>query len=158
MEAGTQELNRRLFDQQAGREILIDQVDLSGLKQQPFLSWYEQEYEPYEPDPDLIGELLAIDSEGIEIRIVLGTWCGDSQREVPRFMKIMEEMVFPGERISMIAVNRLKKADVVDIDSLQIEKVPTFIVYRQGKELGRIIEYPQELLEADLLKILSKED
>jgi thiol-disulfide isomerase/thioredoxin len=158
MKAGTQELNKRLFDPQAGREILIDQVDVSGLKQQPFLSWYEHEYQSYAPNPDLIEELLVIDVEGIEIQIVLGTWCGDSQREVPRFLKILEEIVFPGERISMIAVNRLKKADAVDIDALEIQKVPTFIVYRQGEELGRIIEYPQDLLEADLLKILSKED
>ena len=38
---------------------------------------------------------------------------------------------------------------------MSIINVPTFIFYKDGEELGRIVEYPIQDLESDMLKILS---
>ena len=88
--------------------------------------------------------------------MVLGTWCSDSRREVPRFMKIIESLDYKIDRIRFIGVNSYKEAPVHNFDSLNIERVPTFIFYNNKIELGRIIEYPESSLERDMLGILSK--
>jgi thiol-disulfide isomerase/thioredoxin len=85
----------------------------------------------------------------------MGTWCGDSKRETPRFFKIMEQADFDFDKnFKLIALNRLKRTP----DNLQADyniiRIPTFIFYRQGKELGRYVEYPRESMEKDILKIL----
>jgi hypothetical protein len=54
----------------------------------------------------------------------------------------------------MIAVDSKKQASGLDITAYDIERVPTFIIYKEGKEIGRIIETPVQSLEADLQKIL----
>jgi thiol:disulfide interchange protein len=47
----------------------------------------------------------------------------------------------------------------VERKSLNIINVPTIIVYDDnGDELNRYVEFAQESLEEDLLKILSRED
>ena len=57
----------------------------------------------------------------------------------------------------MIAVDRNKEDLNGEVDSLAIELVPTFIFYREGKEIGRIEESPRETLEKDFNKIVWKE-
>ena len=37
-----------------------------------------------------------------------------------------------------------------------IEKAPTFIVYINGQERGRIIETPQKSVEEDLIDIINR--
>jgi len=41
------------------------------------------------------------------------------------------------------------------VKSFQLVRVPTIIVYQNGVEKGRIIEYPMHSIEADLLKIMT---
>jgi hypothetical protein len=58
--------------------------------------------------------------------------------------------------IDIIAVDRKKQASDVDMTPYSIEKVPTFIFYKNGKEVGRIIETPHTTLENDMQLILKK--
>jgi len=90
----------------------------------------------------------------IKIVCIQGTWCSDSRREVPRFFKILYELNYDLENLTMICVDRKKQADNIDVDQFVIEKVPTFIFYKDDSELGRIIETPKNTLEIDLLEIL----
>ena len=89
----------------------------------------------------------------------MGTWCEDSHREVPRLFKILEAANYPENRVTMIAVNRKKEAPSGEEGPFNIQKVPTIIVQKYGKEIGRIIESPQSgYLEKDLVEILKKDD
>ena len=56
----------------------------------------------------------------------------------------------------LIAVNEDKKTEEDEIDTLNIKLVPSFIFYRDGSELGRIVESPEKSLEVDVLGILIK--
>jgi thiol-disulfide isomerase/thioredoxin len=87
---------------------------------------------------------------------VLGTWCPDSRREVPRFMRILDSLEYPKEQLKIICVDRKKQALNNETDSLNIVYVPTIIFYtKEGVEVGRIIEHPKgETLEEDLEAIL----
>jgi thiol-disulfide isomerase/thioredoxin len=93
--------------------------------------------------------------KGIKITIVMATWCGDSKEWIPRFYKIMDELNFNYKKLTLICVDRAKKAPGTNVDNLKVELVPTFIFYRKKNEIGRIIEVPNDLLEKNILKILT---
>lgn len=151
-----QELNRKIFDARAGQEILIDEINRQGLKQEPFISWFVSGYEEYHPSQDVMNELLSIDPSEIKIILVLGTWCGDSKREVPHFFKILDEIAFPEENLKMIAVDRQKESEVFSMEELGITHVPTFIIINNGFEIGRIVEVPEVSMENHLLKLFKQ--
>ncbi|MCU0474188.1 MAG: hypothetical protein MUC93_12635 [Bacteroidales bacterium] len=46
---------------------------------------------------------------------------------------------------------------VNEYDQLEIQRVPTFIIYENNIEAGRIIENPLTSLEQDIVNILTKE-
>ena len=94
--------------------------------------------------------------KGIKIKGFLGTWCGDSRREIPRFFKILDQAGFKFNNLELIAVNRNKKTPDNLQEGFNIIRVPTFIFYKQGKEIGRYVEYAKESLEKDMLQIISE--
>ncbi len=116
---------------------------------------YDVEYPLYEPESAIITKLNLLITEK-NATIVLGTWCGDSKLQVPRFLKLMDVLQVNEDDITFICVDGAKKAENGLIDNLSITNVPTFIVYQKNKELGRIIESPETSLENDLLLILEK--
>ena len=67
-----------------------------------------------------------------------------------------EDLNYPKEKLTLIGVSREKKGLSNEAEGLDIEFVPTFIFYKDGKEIGRIVETPAESLEKDLLKIVQK--
>lgn len=151
----TQDINKITIDPKDGKEILIGNCDRHGLEEGEFGELFRQYYDIYEPDKAVLTELKARQA-GIEILVVLGTWCSDSQEQVPKFFKILDKIRFDKKSVQLICVDRSKKAGEVDLVNYNIEKVPTFIVYRKGREIGRIIETPYVTLEKDLLMFFSE--
>ncbi|MGK9476484.1 hypothetical protein [Melioribacter sp. OK-6-Me] len=142
------------FDEKSGKKILIGEIKREEFNDTVYSVWFSDEYENYLPDK-LVIDTLKNKLRDYEIEIIFGTWCSDSRREVPRFLKILDLCSFPEENIRMIAVDRNKTAGNFNIGDKKILLVPTFIVYKSGKEKGRIIEVPDKTLERDLLKILN---
>ena len=151
----SQDINKVEYSERVGSMILIGECNRDAFTMEPFQEWYDFEYEEYTPEQSVIEKLKKCINDVLRIKIVLGSWCSDSQREVPRFYRIMDEAGIPDEKVELISVNRDKVVPGIDISALKIERVPTFIVYDGIKELGRIIETPAETLEEDLLMILS---
>lgn len=120
----------------------------------PHSEWYSGEYEKYRTGTKALGSLATISKDDLAVIVVLGTWCPDSQREVPRFMKIIDLWNFPPGNITFIGVDNEKIAPVGDYDKLDIDRVPTFIFYKKNIEEGRIIENPVTSLEQDMVEIL----
>ena len=85
----------------------------------------------------------------------MGTWCSDSQREVPSFYKIMNAIGYQTNKIDLISVDREKSTPQELEKGLDINYVPTIIFYKYGEEINRIVEAPIESLEKDILTILS---
>lgn len=107
------------------------------------------------PDPEAVRALAAIEPSA-EVTVFLGTWCGDSEREVPRLWRALDEA--GGDlpfQIHYIGVDRQKKEPAAPIANFEIEFVPTFIVSRQGREVGRIVEESPHGVERDLVALLS---
>jgi len=100
-------------------------------------------------------ELIRQVQEDAEVLVFLGTWCGDSRREVPRFLRIADEAGITQDRIRLYNLDRSKTSPDGLSERWMIERVPTFIVLRTGREVGRIVERPRSTLEGDLLLILA---
>jgi thiol-disulfide isomerase/thioredoxin len=70
-----------------------------------------------------------------------GTWCEDSQFILPKFFKLQELSGFPDDGITLFGVNREKTSLGNIAKALNIINVPTIIVMKEGKEIGRVVEY-----------------
>ena len=159
---------------QKTESMLLGEISPIELQETPYASWFMAGQDEYDVDTEKIAALReALDS--VEITVFMGTWCSDSRREVPRFYKIMKAIGYPQDSIRLIAVDREKSTPKNLEDGLHIKRVPTFIFYKRDeegveekaelnlrneevgapKEVGRIVEYPIESLESDMLKILS---
>lgn len=137
------------------QSVLIGKCSRDGLISFPqFEAHYDVEYFRYESDQSVIEQLRLL-LAGLEVKIVLGTWCGDSLREVPRFLKVLDLLKIPENDITIIAVDQSKSIPEEAINQLQIDRVPTFIIYKDGVEAGRIVETPIETFDKDLLYLLN---
>ncbi|WP_299669669.1 thioredoxin family protein [uncultured Polaribacter sp.] len=135
---------------------LVGFANKESFNQAPYSTWFTQKFERYKPDATTISSLReALD--GVIIKGFMGTWCGDSKRETPHFYKILELADFNFKNLDLVTVNRSKRTPDNLQEGLDIQKVPTFIFYRDGKEIGRYVEYARESLEKDMLKIVSGE-
>lgn len=115
---------------------------------------YQAEYPAYQPELETTEALRPLMKDK-RVTIVLGTWCSDSQLQVPRFYKVLDEAGVDESAISLICVNENKEAENGLIDNLDIAHVPTFIFTANNIEIGRITESPESTLENDMVIILA---
>jgi hypothetical protein len=125
------------------------------LYNEPYSTWYYKGFDEYQVNTESLNKLLDINKDEITIKIVMGTWCPDSRREVPRFMRILNMWQFPLDKVTFIGVDNSKLSPVGEYDKLDIHRVPTFILYKNNIEAGRIIENPTTSLEQDMVNILT---
>ncbi len=148
-----QEYNAVTIDEKTEKSILIGYTTLEAFKDTNFSWWWNSAYNMYEIDSVATGELKANISD-VKIKIVMGTWCEDSRREVPHLYKILNTIDYPVDKVILINVNRDMQGIANEVEELEIKFVPTIIFSRAGNELGRIIEMPYETLEQDMLEII----
>jgi hypothetical protein len=134
---------------------LLGYFNTELLTHYPYSTWYLKGYNEYQIKTEALTSLLDINKEGITIKVVMGIWCPDSRREVPRFMKILNAWQFPDSRVTFIGVDDAKLSPVGEYSGLNIQRVPTFILYKNNIEAGRIIENPAASLEQDMVNILT---
>lgn len=150
-----QDLNKSFYEEKVGYNILIDQCNRAGLEGEEFGIYFKEYYSDYTSN-EKMNNALSSHLDGINIKIVLGTWCHDSKMQVPRFMKVLDQISYIEEKLEIICVDRSKKTHGISIEDLNIKYVPTFIFYKDGKEIGRIIESPEKSLEEDFLNIVNQ--
>jgi len=141
----------------SGNDMLLGNCSRQALLEAPFAQWFQPNYDNYIVDSAtcrFVEPLL----KNKRITIFLGTWCGDSRREVPRILKMLDCCNFPMNQLKLIMVNNqgedYKKSPQHEEEGRNIVRVPTIIVEDGGREAGRIVEYPVKSLEKDLLSIL----
>ncbi|MGB5190140.1 thioredoxin family protein [Robiginitalea sp.] len=134
--------------------ILVGTMGFASLRTAPFSEWFEPAYTAFTPDPANVETIKPL-LEDVEILVFLGTWCEDTQREIPKFVKILEATRYPLEAVEVIAMTRDKTTPQDYEAGLDITNIPTMIFYKDGVELGRIVEFAVEDLESDMIKVLS---
>ncbi len=108
-----------------------------------------------QPDAEAAKALASV-PPGAEVTVFLGTWCGDSRREVPRFWRGLDETggAVPF-KVTYVTVDREKKKPAGPVTENGVRYLPTFIVRRDGHEVGRIVETAPNGIEHDLLALLT---
>jgi tetratricopeptide (TPR) repeat protein len=139
--------------------ILLGHCAINMLQSNNYKDWYNQWYNGYTIDTNYIGQLKPL-LQTKTVEIFLGTWCGDSKREVPRMLKILASANVDTSAIKLIFVNNTtvnyKQSPQHEEANKSIHHVPTFIFYDGKKEMGRIVEAPVVTLEKDMVSILQK--
>jgi len=130
------------------------EVDVDYLFNSPNTSWFQKNYESYIVDEVIQNEDFSkLDEYNIEI--FMNTKCHDSEREVPRLLKILNTLNFSNENLRIVLLNSEKKT----IDGLEIGKditnTPTIIFLKNSNEENRIVEFPFENLENDIFRIIN---
>lgn len=87
----------------------------------------------------------------VHIKVFFGTWCHDSQREVPRLIKLLEEA--DNSQISLWLYGLdLDKQDPEGLaDKHNVKYTPTIIFEVKGSETLRSIERPEENWVDDII-------
>jgi len=141
---------------------LLGSCTVEQLREQPYAEWSVPGFDEYESNAKVVDELQQMDLSGVELTVFFGSWCGDSRREVPRLMRLGESLGLQAEQLRWIAVDndreRVKRSPDGEEAGKGIYRVPTILVERDGKEIGRIIEHPVLSLERDLRSILNRDE
>lgn len=120
-----------------------------------YKEWFDSGYQEYRTDQQVVNE-ISKHIHKLTIKAFMGTWCEDSQREMPKFYKILDQTQFDENYFQLICVDKTKKQENLEKD-LNIFRVPTIIFYKNSKEIGRFVEYPRKTIEKDILKIISEQ-
>ena len=148
--------NQVYLDTYVNKAILYGYCTADGVRESIiFRHNYNRSLKDYTIDSNLV---LSVNEKlnDVQITIVFATWCPDSQREVPRFIEILRVMDYPVDMLNIIAVDRNKTVEEIDIKDLNVNFVPTFIFSKNDVEIGRIVEMPVSTLESDIVEILFK--
>jgi len=141
-------------DPKTGKPMLLGKITIEELQQEPFNEWYQMESDGYEVDTELTNAIS--DPGQYTYEVFLGTWCGDSRRELPRMEKIFSEMGIDMSNVLIVTLDRNKISPNGEQEGKDIRYVPTLIVSKDNQEIGRIVESPSSetaTLESDLFEI-----
>jgi hypothetical protein len=108
-------------------------------------------------DEQAVAELAAVEP-GATVDVYLGTWCPDSRRELSRFWATLDALdTREAERpfeVHYVAVAPKDRRDPAVTAEVDLRAVPTFVVSRDGEEIGRVVESAPHGIETDLLRLL----
>lgn len=150
-----------LSTDKSGKPMLLGANNRASLLQAPFSEWFEKNYNSYAVNDTLCTEIRPMMANK-KMVIYLGTWCGDSKREVPRMLKMLDAADVTKSQVKLVMLDNkdstYKQSPGHEEKGLNIHRVPTFILYENDTEIGRIVESPVVTLEKDLASILKKEN
>ena len=133
---------------------IIGIFERKELSNNPHAEWFNQNYSDYNLDKKTLDKLKPL-FEDIEITVFMGTWCSDSRKEIPVFFKLIDKLRINENSIELIGMT-LEKTTPDSLEQNQnLINVPTFIFKKDGKEINRIVEFPLETIEKDILEILT---
>jgi thiol-disulfide isomerase/thioredoxin len=154
-----QQVNIEATDKR-GNLILLGKSTRERLAQPPFNDWYNKNYAGYAIDSNTANQLIPL-LKNKQFLLFMGTWCGDSRREVPRMYKLLEYCQVKLSRIQLVNLNNsdtaYKQSPGHEERGLNILRVPTLLVYEDGHEVGRVVESPVISLEKDMLAIVTRQ-
>lgn len=144
----------------SGASMLLGRASVSALQKSPYKDWYDAGFNNYRAD-NLITQSIRPLLANKKIEIFLGTWCGDSKREVPNMIRILTDAGYDTSLVTLICVDNelanYKQSPQHEEVGKNIHHVPTFIIYDEKQEIGRIVERPITSLEKDLSAILHQQ-
>lgn len=135
-------------------KILNGPINKEGLKMMPYKLWYNTNYKTYRLDFDALKDIKKRKLKDLRVLAFMGTWCHDSNREIPRLMRVLDELGI-GDQLELYALDVDKTSLKGKEKDFNIKNTPTIIFYINDEEVARVIEEPKGSFEKELVKILN---
>lgn len=81
-------------------------------------------------------------------------WCDSCMDKLPLILKALAELGFDKSTMALHLVDEDKSEPAEYLERYDVFRVPTLVVLRNGKEIGRITEHPKTTFKDDLLAII----
>ncbi|MBL7996215.1 thioredoxin family protein [bacterium] len=141
------------------KQVINDEPVLIGIITQTELfaefPIFKANYESYTPNDSVIHALRQF-SGNIHVKIFLGTWCGDSKRNLSFFLKTLDLEGLANLTYTLYGLDRTKRDKQQLTVKYAISRVPTMVFLKNNAEIGRITEHPSKSVEEDMLSILQQ--
>ena len=122
------------------RKVLRGLITRTDIEKDTAFSWFKKNYNLGRPDAGAVAAFKQ-HAQDFQTLIFAGTWCPDTQNLLPQFYRLADAAGYADSNISLVGVDNEK----VTFDNLQktfnLVDVPTFIIMKNGKEVGRVVEY-----------------
>ncbi len=150
LETGGQYL---VLSERPNEKSLVGIISREALTSDTSFHWYANSLKGYTPNSEAITGLKK-NADSIQLLTFMGTWCEDSHYIIPKLFTLLDSAGFSASRFTLIGVNREKKTLSHLAEALGITNVPTIIVLKKGKEMGRVVEYGKTgMFDKDLTEI-----
>ncbi|MCU7551081.1 thioredoxin family protein [Chitinophagaceae bacterium LB-8] len=140
----------------SGNKVVKGFISRDEITKDTAFKWFADNQKGYTPYAPALQAIKAI-KDSINIIAFGGTWCDDTKFVLPRFYALTDAAGLSADRITFIGVDHSKKTLYHLSEAFNITNVPTLIVMKGGKEIGRVVEYGKTgMFEKDLGEILGK--
>lgn len=138
-----------------GTKILKGFVTRQELASDTAFAWYAQNLQGYTPYAAAV-EAFRGAKDSVYVLAFGGTWCGDTHSILPKVLAVTQAAGVPENHITLLGVDRAKTTVHGLEKAFNVTRVPTFIVLKDGKEVGRVVEYGKlGMVEKELGEIVS---
>lgn len=122
------------------RKVLRGLIARTDIENDTAFSWFQKNYKLGRPDANAVAAFKQHAGD-FQMLVFAGTWCPDTQNLLPEFYRLTDASNYADSNITLIGVDNSKTT----LDNLNktfhLVDVPTFIVMKNGKEVGRVVEY-----------------
>ena len=138
-----------------GQKVLKGFMTKKQLVTDTAFNWFAANQQGYVPDP-LALQAFKANRDSINIIAFGGTWCSDTHFVLPRFFALTDAAGISPDRITLLGVDHNKKTIEHLSEAFGVTNVPTIIIMKNGKELGRVVEYGSSgMFDRELGQILT---
>ena len=135
-------------------KILKGLISRDMLEKDAAFSWFHQNRSAYTPDAALTA-LVHVKTAQVRFLVFAATWNEDAQYILPRFFSLMDAAAVRADQVTIVGVDREKKTLHHLTETMHITSIPTFIVLKNGREIGRVLPKDKySSWEKDLAAIL----
>jgi thiol-disulfide isomerase/thioredoxin len=127
-------------DSANGSKVLKGFIPKETLATDTAFAWYANGIKSFTPNAESLAALTAHKND-VYVLVFGGTWCEDTHQILPKMYATFQAAGLPDDHVTLLGVDRQKKTIQHLSEIFGVTSVPTFIVMKKGKEVGRIIEY-----------------
>ena len=143
-------------DAKTGSKVLKGTLSIDVLNNDTSFHWMNSDISWYKPNAEVLNNLTAV-KDSVYIMALIGTWCEDSHYIFPQLLKMLNQAGYNMNNLTIIGIDRPKVSITSLSQALGLKKTPTIIVFKNGKELGRVEEYGKYgIVDKELAEIFAK--
>jgi thiol-disulfide isomerase/thioredoxin len=126
-----------------GNKVLKGFITRQSLASDSSFGWFAQNGKGYTPHAGAVTALKGA-KDSIYILAFGGTWCHDTHFILPKFYTLADAAGIAPDHITLLGVDHNKKTVQHLSEAFNVTLVPTFIVLKNGQEIGRVVEYGKQ--------------